>query len=187
MVLKNSVEACIEAVYLGEGLTSRAGRATTFVNPDGSIDFLVGKSIVINDPSYSKEKVIRLKELGNRVVSRVSGFEDTGIFFQPYIIRICPRLIWSGESYVTKPTDIAESIKSWIGAVDETLEDTSLPTEIIFPKVQNPPQDLVKDSEGNLTSFGWAIHQAGVNLVNEFRDMDLLKTKKIRNITPDIS
>ena len=39
---------------------------------------------------------------------------------------------------------------------------------------------IVMDSEGNLTSIGWAMQQVGLNIRTDtiFKDLDILKTKK---------
>ena len=42
------------------------------------------------------------------------------------------------------------------------------------------PSVATVDEFGNVTGLGWALHQVGINLCPKFKDMDILKTKKLK-------
>ena len=58
---------------------------------------------------------------------------------------------------------------------------TELPMRVFLPKVYGIPKEYLLDSSGNMTILGWAMHQVGINVGNQFiyQDLDLYKTGKI--------
>lgn len=181
MIKLTDIESYLEAIYLEERLTERTALADIEVNPQGSVNYIMGKTVIINCNDYSKDRVeILVKGCNNKVYSRVIGYE--GVKHYPYIMRPNFDIMWNGEVLYCPP-DISENkdkILGWIeeGRYDKNRVATDYP-QIQFPKVYGISPSILYDKDGNLTILGWALHQVGVNLVPVFKDMDLLKTKKI--------
>ena len=181
MIKLTGIESYLEAIYLEERLTERTALADIEVNPQGSVNYIMGKTVIINCNDYSKDRVkILVGGCNNKVYSRVVGYE--GVKHYPYIMRPNFDIMWNGEVLYCPP-DISENkdkILGWIeeGRYDKNRVATDYP-QIQFPKIYGISPSLLYDKDGNLTILGWALHQVGVNLVPMFKDMDLLKTKKI--------
>lgn len=190
MIKLTGIESYLEAIYLEERLTERTALADIEVNPQGSVDYIMGKTIIINCNDYSKDQMkILVGGYNNKVYSRVVGYE--GVKHYPYIMRPNFDIMWNGEVLYC-PSNISESkdeILEWIekGRYDKKADTINSDTRMVatdypqiqFPKVYGISPSLLYDKDGNLTILGWALHQVGVNLVPMFKNMDLLKTKKI--------
>ena len=59
--------------------------------------------------------------------------------------------------------------------------NTGIPMRMFLPKIYGIPKNYLLDNSGNLTILGWAMHQVGINVGNQFiyQDLDLYKTGKI--------
>jgi hypothetical protein len=183
MLLKNSFESVIEALYLGEALTCDLGKSDVRVNPKFDrleLDYTFGKTIILTDDLTEEQVITKLLGGNNRIISRVK-YKNPEVLFQPYIMRINFNVMWNGETYKCPPnlTNSREIFK-WIGDIGSyDCEDN---VELYFPKILGVPENITKDKDGNLNSLGWVLHQVGINLdkTSKFKDLDLLKTKKIR-------
>lgn len=176
---EGKVSHLVEAVYLGESISDRAGdNCSVFVNPD-HIKYIVGKTVIINCQGYPKEKIDEL--LGNKcqVIERCI---NSGVPVTRYILRICPELHWNGVeldgSSCQSEADLEKLISEYHWA------EVKGKLNLYFPKITGLPENLIMDSGRNLTWAGWALYQVGLNVLPEARlkDLDLLKTRKIHDI-----
>lgn len=164
----NKVTDLVEAVYLGEGLTEKIGDpgCSIYVNPD-NIKYLVGKVVIINVPNYDQGKIKILMDNGCKVISRI---EYPGVVCEPYILRVNPMIMWNGLV---------------LGSIKEAEEYCGVflsgQVKLCFPKVRFYQVSEVLDRAGNLTAYGWALQQVGINIKSDTRysDMDLIKTCKV--------
>lgn len=181
MISNEGIESWLEAVYLGEPVTNRTGRADIQVNPKVP-KYVVGKVVIITRPDYPVEGLTVLRDNLNKIISRVRLQDMTDISFQPYIIRVDFNITWNGDT-VRLPQELRDDPELLRKELEDSigLTETNKPAQVSFPKILGCPGDLVLDPSGNLTAIGWALHQVGVNVKPsaDFIDLDLLKTKKI--------
>ena len=179
MILGNSLEAIVEACYLGESLTKKTGRANILVNPKDYLDYIIGRTIIINSDVIPIDTIKTLQENKNKIICRVKR-EDFPYY--PYVLRVNFNVRWNGQILECPKTNIPE-ISSWIwGSEDFELEfDTGEKPVMYFPKIKGIPRELLIDECGNLNFLGWVLQQVGVNVTLEtkFHDMDVIKTKKL--------
>lgn len=161
MVLNDSLSAIVEAVYLGESITSKVGNADILVNPEAS-SYIAGKTVIISDPDYPEEKIKNIEYNGNRLILRVPKGNRK---VYPYIVRVNFDLMWNGQ--VISDLDYLEESCSVL------LKDYDQP-ELYFPKIKG------YNSRGGW--LDWALHQVGQNSLDgtRLRDLDVLKLKKAR-------
>ena len=174
----------IESIYLNERISSSLSRSNVIVNPI-RLDYLFGKTIVINDPDYNWSNATILSQQRCKIISRLDvSFPNVDV--NPYIIRINTNIMWNGEELDLSDKNMSMSdIFNYLVSDDEN--DYSGPRFrynenkccLYFPKLKIKGSESIKDLSGNLTALGWALHQVGVNQVDKFINMDLLKTKKI--------
>ena len=168
----DSLAPIIESIYLEEPIDSSLPHCNIVVNPK-NLSYIYGKTIIINDPSYDWSEVVSLAEgHGCRVISRYSvPFPD--ILVQPYLIRINPHLLWSGEVLERDPTRSQEEIlDSLVEKDDQHFRYDPDKRILYFPKIPgqfNPGSALA-----------WALHQVGENqeFSGKFQDLDVLKLYK---------
>src|SRR5574344_1216739 len=169
----------IESIYLGENISDRLGACNILVNPV-RLDYMFGKTVIINDPDYLWVNAIKLRDQGCRVISRIRTDID-GISFQPYIMRINMSIMWNGEI-----VDLRETNKSMSSILDYLNNDDDQKFKydinkmtLYFPKVKTKTGN--KDLYGNLTALGWALHQVGENqeIDSKFNNLDIIKSKKV--------
>lgn len=168
----------IESIYLEEPLDSRLGSCNILVNPR-NINYIFGKTIIINDPDYELVWALRLIEQGCKVISRIQvGVE--GIDFQPYIMRVNFNIMWNGEviDLGNEKVHMKEVLSLLSSDNDQKFKYDIEKRCLYFPKISL--KTGCKDHFGNLTALGWALHQVGENQGNfgKFENLDLVKTKK---------
>lgn len=169
MILNDSLDAVIEAVYLKEPLTGQTGKANIQVNPSGRISYIAGKTIIISKLDYPEDLINELIDNGNTLIFRVPNKLAKEI--HPYILRVDFNAMWNGQ--------IIDEIEHLGDSISLVLDDNGIP-EIFVPKVNNPDYKmLLKDNV--LTSIGWLLQQIGQNVITEtkFVNLDILKTKKV--------
>lgn len=170
MIYLNGIESIIESIYLDEPLGKRSSSCNIFVNPD-KVDYLAGKIIIINQSNYPAENLERLKLYGCDIITRV---QIPGYDFQPYILRICNKIMWNGRE-IGSNIDLQDLLAKDYCTYSE--EDHTL----YFPKVHVKDDMPVSDQYGNLTSFGWAFQQVGINIKTDtvFKNLDIIKSQKV--------
>ena len=180
MIKINGIESIIEAAYLEEGLVEKTGKATIEVNPYDGVDYAIGKTIILNNHKTKKETVESLLKNRNRVISRVKGY-NSEVEVHPYIMRPNFHIMWNGDFlYISEQSrNDYQKILEELGLEEFNIVEGVIP-KIYFPKVYGIPNEFLKDNDGNLTALGWILHQVGINQVDTFKDMDLLKTRKIK-------
>lgn len=179
MIYFSGVDSIIECEYLSENLSNKVAGCNIFVNPD-NVKFLIGKIVIINSAEYDYGKYVpTLLDNNCKIISRIelSDFKEY-ISFEPYILKICPDVLWNG-----KLADDSE-YSSLNSILDEELCDFDLSSYLLyFPKVDISKKEKVKttDKNGNLTGFGWVLQQVGVNIKTDtvFTNLDLIKSGKI--------
>lgn len=179
-IYNNGLESVIEAAYLGEGVVGKTGKSNIEVNPRGSIGYIVGKLVILNNPFCPEDIIGELLKNGNKIISRVAGY-GSKIPLHPYILRPNFSIMWNGETY-SCPREVSGELRSfleWFGGTDSFPIDSDSGIDLFLPKINGMQSPLVYDREGNLTALGWAMHQVGMNYGKVFKDMDILKTKKI--------
>lgn len=179
-IYNNGLEAVIEATYLGEGVVGKTGKSNIEVNPRGSIGYIVGKLVILTNPFCQDEVIDELLRNGNKVISRVAGY-GSKVPLHPYILRPNFSVMWNGETYEC-PREVSGELKAflgWFGGTDSFPINQESGVELFLPKITGMQSPLIYDREGNLTALGWAMHQVGINYGKTFKDMDILKTKKV--------
>lgn len=175
MIYFEGLDSIIECVYLNETLGDKIGSCNIFVNPE-NIKYLSGRTVIINDYNYPQENIKQLLDNKCKVISRIFTDIDE-VDVQPYITRINFYIMWNGR--ILNELEDLEKDETWDqGDCSFSLENYIL----YFPKIKIIKDDpRIKDSFGNLSALGWALHQVGVNLDEKtpFNNLDLLKTKKI--------
>lgn len=168
MVYFNGLDSIIESIYLEDKLGNKVGDCNVFINPD-NIKYLVGKVVIINSLTYPAINIQSLIDNGNKVVSRIKT-KIKEVFYQPYIIRVAPGIMYNGRTVCGKISN------------DEILQDYCyFPDSVLyFPKLDPSYYDVMDDS-GNLTALGWALHQVGVKIRDDlsFQNLDIIKLGKI--------
>jgi hypothetical protein len=175
MVYLSGLDSIIESIYLDDLLSNQMGRSQIFVNPD-QIKYITNKTIIISKNGYSLDDVNRLVDNGNKVISRIF-FDTDKVEIQPYIIRVNNKIQFNGR-YVDEDK---------IGKIDDIMlkgycEFDETEHCLYFPKINmfDKNSDLYMDSYNNLTSYGWALQQVGINLKKcPFVDLDVIKLKKV--------
>lgn len=170
MIYLEGLESIIESVYLNDHLSEKTGECKVFVNPD-NIKYLTSRTIILtgNKP-YPQEKIEQLFSNGCKIISR-TFIDDPRIEVQPYILRICFKVMWNGKT-VTDCPDITDLLDS---------EDIVYRSGYLyFPRIYDP-RVKCKDEYGNLSCFGWALQQVGINIKEDtpFVDLDIIKTGKV--------
>lgn len=166
MIYLNTIEAIIESIYLEDSLSGKLGECKVFINP-ADIKYLTGRVAIISTPQYPADKIKTLLDNGCKVLSRVKC-DIEGVEFQPYIMRLNYGIMWNGKTTTDGSDLLGRGMAEYTSGI------------LYFPKIYDP--DLcVSDSDGNLTSYGWALQQVGVNIKPDtpFCNLDLLKTGKI--------
>lgn len=173
MIFKDSLGAIIEAIYLGEHISTIVGKCNIRVNPTFNryeLEYTSGKTIILNMPGV-EERTINILKDRNTIISRIEGY-NSSIPVRPYIMRVNNKIRWNGETI-----DCPHGL-DWFRDVQEFSTSENQPLELYFPKFNNP--DNIRDSNNNLTALGWALHQVGQNLIDSpFFDLDLIKTDKL--------
>lgn len=170
----NTLNSIVEGIYLGDKFSDRLGNSNILVNPD-HVHYISGKTIIINQPEYPEENFNILRENGCKIISRIK-LSYSGYNFQPYIVHPEFGIMWNGMTIDVSGIDI-NNLLSYL----ENCIIFNSPHELYFPKLIGLDESLLIDSEDNLTSLGWLMHQVGINVSSSslFQDMDLLKTKKM--------
>lgn len=183
MIYYNGLEAIIEAIYLEDYIVFKLGKSDIEVNPLGGVNYIVGKTVILTKEGYPQDLLETLLANSNQVYSRVQGYGE-GVTVYPYLMRPNFKAMWNGESYKC-PDEIGTNDSQfwdWLGKLNSCSinedPETGKPC-LYFPKIEGIQSPLLMDKERNLTALGWILHQVGINLCPRFRDMDLLKTKKI--------
>lgn len=173
----NTLYSIIEGIYLSEKFSNRFKNSNIFVCPENT-KYVTGKTIIINHNFYPIEKVKELHSNGCNIISRVKLEYDLDyVKFCPYLIYPETNVMWNGLVI-----DITELDN--ISSIEQRLEDCIIfdttTSKLCFPKLTGIKNDLVKDSQDNITCLGWLMHQVGINVSKDaiFKDLDLLKTKK---------
>ena len=105
MILGNSLEAIVEACYLGESLTKKTGRANILVNPKDYLDYIIGRTIIINSDIIPIDTIKTLQENKNKIICRVKR-EDFPYY--PYVLRVNFNVRWNGQILECPKTNIPE-------------------------------------------------------------------------------
>lgn len=166
MIVMSNADSVIESLYLSIPLTSRNRDATIVVNPD-DIAYVSGKTVIINRLGYPGESIRILQKNGNKIVSRIpTGV--SGVKLIPYLPRIVPEIVWSGQTVDYLDENIYED-------ADFTFSDGILS----FPKTRLYLG--ISALSGELNSLGFLLFQVGENLFPDGPfDLDKIKVKKHR-------
>lgn len=170
MIYLEGLESIIESVYLNDLTSEKMGECKVFVNPE-NIKYLTGRTVILTgNKSYPQEKIEQLFSNGCKIISR-TFVDDPRIEVQPYILRICFKVMWNGKT-VTNCPDITDLFDS-----DDIVYRSGV---LYFPKIYDT-RIKYYDEYKNLTCLGWASQQVGVNLKEDtpFVDLDVIKTGKI--------
>ena len=119
------------------------------------------------------ENIQTLVNNGCHVISRVF-FDNPGVEIRPYILRICPEVMWNGR-VIKEPICLNEVLEGGFCELD-TNE-----FRLYFPKLYNCSDRKTTDDYKNLTVLGWVLQQVGINICTRtpLTDLDLIKTQKI--------
>ena len=177
-VSENGIDSFLEATYLEVPVSARGEERFIYVNPS-AYHYLHGKVVIISNPDYPKERIEWLIKEGIKVIFRnVNEFSEP----DPYILRIEFGFMWNGDVLKCPEglsfTEVLDFIKK---NCEVEPVGTELPMRVFLPKVHGIPKEYLLDSSGNMTILGWAMHQVGINVGNQFiyQDLDLYKTGKI--------
>jgi len=172
MIYLEGLNSIIESIYLGEELSNKVGNCDIFVNPS-NVKYLIGKIIIINIPEYPEEYINQLLENRCKVISRVF-IDNSNIEIRPYILRICPQVVWNGR-VIKEPMTLDNILEC--GYCEFDVDEFKL----YFPKFYSCTDTAVEDNYGNLSSLGWVLHQSGINVKKDtpLQDLDVIKTRKI--------
>lgn len=174
MIYFNGIESVIECTYLGEELCLVESGSNIIVNPL-KLKYLTGKTIIINSTTYPEDNLKCLIDNECKIISRVFLQTNLPIIYSPYILRIDYNIMWNGD-YIDKLPDLTKYSVLESGDICRLkLPDYKL----FFPKVKKYSMEECIDSKGNLTAIGWAYQQVGINITNNIKDLDVLKTGKI--------
>ena len=184
MIHYTGIESIIESIYLEESIEFKAGRSNIEVNPTGGMDYIVGKTVILSNLSYTEEFIENLVKNRNKVYSRVKGYSEKNVNVYPYIMRPNFLIMWNGET-LNCPKEKSGNVTDFFLWLKEknscSINDLGNGrASLYFPKIYGIQSPLLKDEFGNVTGLGWALHQVGINLCPKFKDMDILKTKKLK-------
>lgn len=179
MIYFNDGNLCsiVEVIYLEEEFDLSVS-SNIHINPENPT-YLIGKTIIINTPLYSPDKIRVLRENRCKIISRViiPEVEDDSIEILPYILRPCFDVSWNGKEI---------NIGNWNSFLEREEDEWSFSTseyKLYFPKILKGGdiQEPYTDEGGNLSWLGWLLQQVGQNIRTDtvFLDLDLLKTKKM--------
>ena len=85
MIHYTGIESIIESIYLEESIEFKAGRSNIEVNPTGGMDYIVGKTVILSNLSYTEEFIENLVKNRNKVYSRVKGYSEKNVNVYPTI------------------------------------------------------------------------------------------------------
>lgn len=172
MIYLEGLNSIIESIYLGEELSNKVGNCDIFVNPE-NVKYLIGKIVIINISEYPGELIKQLIENRCKVISRVF-IDNPEIEIRPYILRICPQVIWNGR-VIKEPMTLDNILEC--GYCEFDTDEFKL----YFPKFYSCTNIAPEDDYGNLSSLGWVLHQSGINIKKDtpLLDLDVIKTRKI--------
>jgi hypothetical protein len=169
----------IESIYLEESLDNRLGLCNILVNPE-RLDYMFGKTVIINDPNYLWQDAIKLMSQGCKVISRIKTSVE-GISYQPYILNVNMSILWNGETIDLRdnPLPMNEILSLLVSDHDQKFKYDIDKRELYFPKIKT--RSGTKDIYGNLSALGWALNQVGENQIDDekFKNLDLIKTNKV--------
>lgn len=177
MIFADSLEALLESIYLEDRITTMRSGNPIYVNPGEKNDYIVGKTIVLTK-EYGKDIIGNLRSNMNTIISRVFY---PGTIYSPYITRVNFKIQWNGLT-VDYPSSVSDPFK-WMK--EEELTTVRVTDDIVdyigFPKIIGIGENLLYDSEKNITLLGWALHQVGINVdkKSKYQDLDIIKTRKI--------
>lgn len=174
----NTLPCVCEGIYLGEKFSDRLGNSGIFVCPE-NINYLTGKTVIINQLWYPEENCKILLDNGCKLISRINlpYISKYPIKFQPYILRPELGVMWNGMLLNVDGIGLEDLLEKLEGSIIFNLSQS----ELYFPKLIGLDENLIRDNDNNLTALGWLMHQVGINTSKSsvFQDMDLLKTKKM--------
>lgn len=172
MIYLEGLGSVIESIYLEEDLSNKVGNCNVFVNPS-NVKYIIGKTVIINTCEYPESNLNVLIENKCNVISRVY-IENQNIEIQPYILRICPQVMWNGR-IIEEPMTLNNILDCGYCEFD------SDEFKLYFPKFYNCSDTKPKDEYGNLTVLGWVLQQVGININKKtpLTDLDIIKTGKI--------
>lgn len=177
-VSENGIDSFLEATYLGVPVSARGEERFIYVNPS-AYHYLHGNVVIITNPDYPKETIKWLLKEGIKVIFRnTNEFSDP----DPYILRIEFGIMWNGDILsCPKGASFTEVLNFLKKNCEVEPVNTGLPMKMFVPKIYEIPKEYLLDTSGNLTILGWAMHQVGINMGNQFvyQDLDLYKTGKI--------
>jgi hypothetical protein len=177
-VSENGIDSFLEATYLGVPVSARGEERFIYVNPS-AYHYLHGKVVIISSPDYPEERIKWLLDEGIKVIFRnVNSFSEP----DPYILRIEFGVMWNGDTLrCPEKLSFSEVLDFLKKSCEVEPVGTGNPMRMFLPKIYGIPEDYLLDSDGNLTILGWAMHQVGINMGNQFayQDLDLYKTGKI--------
>lgn len=182
MILASSLEAIVESCYLSETLTEKTGHAKIFINPRGTINYIINKIVILGDLHTETSVINTLINNGNTIITRVY---IPGLNYQPYINRINFDVMWNGEVITCPDSKKSNSrdILDWIWKEGDFSHGCKFGKKIklYFPKIMGVDRTELVDTKGNLTTLGWLLQQVGINVDQEtkYKDLDLMKTKKL--------
>lgn len=183
----NLLDSIIEGIYLGLEFSPNLPVDGYCVIPNKKEKpgmYHNNKKVIITRSNCCSKEVLDFitdPDNSNIVFSRITGFSEMypRIKFLPYILVPNFNIVWNGlevtELEFLEEVEDYKCIYNW-GNI-RFYEDKNI---LSLPKIINPSKELVMDSEGNLTSIGWAMQQVGLNIRTDtiFKDLDILKTKK---------
>lgn len=172
MIYSEGIGSLIESIYLEEGISNKVGNCNIFVNPS-NIKYIIGKTVIINTCEYPESSLNLLIENNCNVISRVY-INNPNIEIQPYILRICPQVMWNGR-VIEEPMTLNNILDCGFCEFD------SDEFKLYFPKFYNCSDTKAQDDYGNLTVLGWVLQQVGINVNKKtpLTDLDIIKTGKI--------
>lgn len=172
MIYLEGLGSVIESIYLGEELSNKVGNCNIFVNPE-NVKYLIGKTVIINICEYPESYLKQLIENKCHIISRVF-IDNEDIEIRPYILRICPQVMWNGR-FIQDPMTFDNILECGYCEFD-TDEFT-----LYFPKFTSCIDRSPADPYGNLSVLGWVLQQVGINITTKtpLTDLDLIKTRKI--------
>lgn len=172
MIYLEGLDSVIESIYLGEELSNKVGNCNIFVNPE-NIKYIVGKIVIINSCEYPEEQIQQLIENKCHIISRVA-IDNPGVEVRPYILRICPQVMWNGR-VIEEPMTLNNILEC--GFCEFDTDEFRL----YFPKFYRCSDHIPQDAFGNLSALGWVLQQVGINIDTKtpLTDLDLIKTRKL--------
>jgi hypothetical protein len=122
--------------------------------------------VIISDLSYPGENIKALIGNGCRVISRLGN--RNGETYMPYLPRMCPEVMWSGET------------RGWL---DENIY-SEVPwsfdgTYLYYPKSRGWGE-IHGDTPDSVSALGWLMYQVGERIYpkSPFQDLDMVKLGK---------